>query len=173
MVRCGRVRALDDAGNDLAHRAMWRCSSFMSVRPESGLSWSQQFPSLGGVDVQFRCRLFRLVRASVFGVPVGFLVLCCWPHVSCLVDLAALPPAVLVLTIAGASEDWVGAVLSWSDFQASGGCRGCWVSGSSLVLFWDVLLTLVPIRWLVRLGFVFVKFLFRLRSLFGASAMGR
>ena len=25
---------------------------------------------------------------------------------------------------------------SWSDFWASEGCRGCWVSGSSLVLFW-------------------------------------
>ena len=80
---------------------MWKYSSLVSVRPGSGLSWSQQFPSLGGVDVQFRCRLFRLDRASIFGVPVGFWVLCCGLETSCLVDLAALSPAVFVLTIAG------------------------------------------------------------------------
>ena len=60
----------------LAYR-MWRCSSFMSVGLGSGQSWSQLFPSLEGVGVQVRCRLFRFVRASIFGVSVGSLDLCC------------------------------------------------------------------------------------------------
>ena len=41
-----------------------------------GCFWSRPFEEPGGVGVQFRCRLFLLDRASIFGVLAGFWVLC-------------------------------------------------------------------------------------------------
>ena len=56
-------------------------------RLERGLSWKRAIPGIGGMDVQFQCRLFRLVQELTFGVRVGFwerfFALC----VLCLVEL--------------------------------------------------------------------------------------
>ena len=99
----------------------------------SGQSWSRQFPSLGGPSsvsaVPVRPSIDILAFLSVFWFcAAGFMSVAWWIWPLYPLPFQCLPPQ--------ASGPGVGAVLSWSDFQASGGCRGCWVSGSSLVLFW-------------------------------------
>ena len=41
---------------------------FMSFWLGRGLSWKRPFLGIGGLDVKFQCRLFRLVQALIFGV---------------------------------------------------------------------------------------------------------
>ena len=55
----------------------WNCSSSMSVGLGNGLPWSWLFREPGEAGVQFRCRLFRLDRASIIGALADFSGLCC------------------------------------------------------------------------------------------------
>ena len=56
------------------------------------------FLSIGGLDVQFQCRLFLLVQALIFGAPVGFWVLF---FVLCVCYLVVLVGFSLVFGILG------------------------------------------------------------------------
>ena len=71
---------------------LWRSSFFCELWAVEILDLVKavQASGIGGLDAQFRCRLFRLVQALIFGVRVGFwepfffFALC----VLCLVELA-------------------------------------------------------------------------------------
>ena len=58
-----------------------------------------RMPSLGigGLDVQFQCRLFRLVQALIFGAPVGFWEPSFVLYVCCLVVLVGSSLGILGL----------------------------------------------------------------------------
>ena len=72
------------------------CMSFGLV---SGFLLRKLFLGFGELDVQFQCRLFRLVQALIFGVLVGFLEPFFVPFLCCLVVLVGFFLGVLVLTI--------------------------------------------------------------------------
>ena len=59
------------------------------------------FLSIGGLDVQFQCRLFFLVQALIFGAPVGFLEPSFVHCVCCLGVLVGFSLVVLGLITAG------------------------------------------------------------------------
>ena len=52
-----------------------RCSFCMSCGLVKDFVLRVLFLGIGGLDVQFQCRLFLLVQALIFGAPVGFLEL--------------------------------------------------------------------------------------------------
>ena len=58
----------------------------------SGWCWSRVFLKLGEAGAQFRCRLFRLDRAPMFGAYVDSWGLCCGLWVSCLEVLVRCIP---------------------------------------------------------------------------------
>ena len=66
-----------------------KCSFCASCGLVRCLSQKRPFSGIGGLDVQFQCRLFRLVQALIFGIRAGsqrrFFALC----VLCLVGLAS------------------------------------------------------------------------------------
>ena len=53
---------------------MWSCSFCLKFGRVRGLSWRRLFLGTAGLVAQFQCRLFLLVQALIFGVPVGLLV---------------------------------------------------------------------------------------------------
>ena len=67
------------------------------------LSLEKLFLSVGGLGVQFQCRLFLLVQALIFGVPVGFLEPLSVPFLFCLVVLVGffLGGLVLIIVVLG------------------------------------------------------------------------
>ena len=65
----------------------------------SGFLLRKLFLSVGGLDVQFQCRLFPLVQALIFGVLVGFLEPFFVSFLYCLVVLAGFFLGGLVLII--------------------------------------------------------------------------
>ena len=71
----------------------------MSFGLVSGFLLRKLFLGIGELDVQFQCRLFRLVQALIFGVLVGFLEPFFVPFLYCLVVLVGFFLGVLVLTI--------------------------------------------------------------------------
>ena len=54
---------------------MWNCSFFMNFGLERGCLLKRLILVISGEGVQFQCRLFLLVEALIFGVPVASLVL--------------------------------------------------------------------------------------------------
>ena len=74
---------------------------FMSFGLVRGFNLKKLFLGVRGLIVQFQCRLFLLVQASIFGDLVGFLVLCCVRYVFCLVVWAGFFHVLLVPLTAG------------------------------------------------------------------------
>ena len=73
----------------------------MSFGLVSGFLLRKLFLGIGELDVQFQCRLLRLVQALIFGVLVGFLEPFFVPFPYCLVGFVGLYLALLVLIIVG------------------------------------------------------------------------
>ena len=75
------------------------CSFCMSSGLVNDFVLKVLFLGIGGLDVQFQCRLFLLVKALIFGVPVGF----CEPsfvhYVCCLVALVGFSLGILGLVM--------------------------------------------------------------------------
>ena len=82
------------------------------------LSLERLILNIFGQGVQYQCRLFLLVQALIFGVPVVSSVLCCGLFVCCLVGFGGLFRALLVPITAGFGT-LGGKTLSWPYFQAS------------------------------------------------------
>ena len=89
--------AADDLGVGVSHLLNYSfCMSFGLV---SVFLLRKLFLSIGELDVQFQCRLFRLVQALIFGVLVGFFGPFFVPFLCCLVVLVGFFLGVLVLII--------------------------------------------------------------------------
>ena len=74
-----------------------RCSYCMSYGLVRDFVLKVLFLGIGGLDVQFQCRLFLLVQALIFGVPVGFWVPSFVLYVCCLVALGGFSLGILGL----------------------------------------------------------------------------
>ena len=66
-----------------------------------GLNWRRLFLGTAGLVAQFQCRLFLVVPALIFGVPVGLSVHCFGVFGICLLDFGILFLVILVLIIVG------------------------------------------------------------------------
>ena len=74
-----------------------RCSFFMSCGLVRDFVLRVLSLSIGGLDVQFQCRLFLLVQVLIFGGPVGFWELFFVLYVYCQVVFVGLSLEVLGL----------------------------------------------------------------------------
>ena len=83
---------------------MWSCSFFMKFGRVRGLNWRRLFLGTAGLVAQFQCRLFLVVQALIFGVPVGLLVHCFGVFGICLLDIGDLFLVMLVLITVGCGK---------------------------------------------------------------------
>ena len=74
-----------------------RCSFCMSSGLVNDFFLRVLFLGIGGLDVQFQCRLFLLVQALIFGAPVGFWGPSFVLYVCCLVALVGFSLGILAL----------------------------------------------------------------------------
>ena len=76
---------------------MLKCSFCMSSGLVNDFVLKVLFLGIGGLDVQFQCRLFFLVQALIFGAPVGFWEPSFVHYVCCLVALVGFSLRILGL----------------------------------------------------------------------------